>query len=146
MSGGSLDASLRQRIIAHFQGRCAYCRSPLLLLPGSETIDHIQPRAEAGAADEGNLCICCWWCNLRKGARISAVDPFTKRRARLYHPRRQRWSDHFTWNDDFTRLMGRTICGRATIVALDLNSDDFVTARKLWKLAGWHPTDVSVAE
>lgn len=139
MSGAAIDAELRRRIIAHFQGRCAYCRSPLMLFPGSETIDHILPRSESGADNEANLCVSCWRCNLRKADRVTAVDPLTRRRARLYHPRRQRWFDHFAWSEDFTRLIGRTICGRATIVALDLNTDDFVKARKLWVRAGWHP-------
>jgi hypothetical protein len=140
MSGEAIDPELRQRIVAHFQGRCAYCRSPLMLFPGSETIDHILPRAEAGPDDETNLCVSCWRCNLRKAARLTAVDPLSRRRARLFHPRRQRWSDHFTWNEDFTRLLGRTICGRATIVALDLNADEFVKARERWAKAGWHPS------
>lgn len=141
MSGGPIDADLRNRVVAHFQSRCAYCRSPLMLFPGSETIDHILPKAESGTDDESNLCVACWWCNLRKADRLTAVDPLTGRRTRLYHPRRQRWTDHFGWNADFTRLLGRTICGRATIAALDLNAREFLSARKRWLMAGWHPPE-----
>jgi hypothetical protein len=83
---------------------------------------------------------------LRKADRLTAVDPFTGRRARLFHPRRQKWAAHFTWNEDYSHLIGRTICARATIVALDLNSEDFVKARKLWKTAGWHPAEPVVNE
>ena len=34
----------------------------------------------------------------------------------------ERWSDHFTWSADGTRILGRTPCGRATVVCLQLNN------------------------
>lgn len=37
--------------------------------------------------------------------------------------------------------MGVTACGRATIVALRLNSNLAVIVRKNWVKAGWHPPD-----
>ncbi|MCZ8223494.1 MAG: hypothetical protein ACKPGT_17390 [Microcystis sp.] len=38
--------------------------------------------------------------------------------------------------------MGVTACGRATIVALRLNSNLAVIVRKNWVKAGWHPPDL----
>src|SRR5262245_36411990 len=55
-----------------------------------------------------------WPVFLRKEARRSAVDPDTGRRVPLFHPRRQRWSDHFRW-EGFT-IVGLTPTGRATVV------------------------------
>ena len=29
------------------------------------------------------------------------VDPASRTEANLFHPRQQRWNEHFTWNEDF---------------------------------------------
>jgi hypothetical protein len=56
---------------------------------------------------------------LHKADRIEALDPSTHLAAPLFHPRRQKWSDHFAW--DGFQLMGRTPTGNATITSLLLN-------------------------
>jgi hypothetical protein len=35
--------------------------------------------------------------------------------------------------------MGRTTCGRATIIALQLNNMIAIMVRREWVAAGWHP-------
>jgi hypothetical protein len=70
-----------------------------------------------------------------------ARDPMTGRRVRIFDPRRQRWSRHFLWSDDGTRVLGRTATGRATVVALQLNNVIAVTVRHEWVAIGWHPPD-----
>jgi len=62
----------------------------------------------------------------------------------LFNPRRQKWSDHFAWSDDGAKIIGLTACGRATIVALNLNNVLAVTVRKNWIQAGWYPPDFEV--
>ena len=37
----------------------------------------------------------------------------------LFHPRNDRWTDHFEWND--TVVVGRTAIGRATVELLAMN-------------------------
>jgi hypothetical protein len=108
-------------------------------LAGSLQIDHIIPRSDAGSDLATNLCCCCSWCNLRKGDRVFARDPDTNRRMRIFHPRKQRWSDHFRWTPKGTRIKGLTPCGRATIVALQLNHSEMLYSRRWWIKAGWHP-------
>jgi hypothetical protein len=56
---------------------------------------------------------------LRKEARRSAVDPTSGRKVALFHPRRQRWRDHFRWVG--VRILGLTPTGRATVSALRMN-------------------------
>lgn len=68
-----------------------------------------------------NLAFACAGCNTYKGAKPEAPDPITGDPARLFHPRRQLWHDHFRWNVDFTRVEGTTPCGRAAVAALKLN-------------------------
>jgi hypothetical protein len=57
----------------------------------------------------------------------------------VYNPRRQVWSEHFEWSRDGTQILGRTACGRATVIALRLNNLIAVTVRRHWVAAGWHP-------
>jgi HNH endonuclease len=139
MSPGRIGNELRSRIAVHFQHRCAYCRSPLSLFPGSQQLDHIFPTASGGTDDEENLCFCCPWCNTRKGDRISATDPVTRRKLKLFHPRQQPWPKHFAWSIDFLRIDGLTASGRATVDLLDMNNVELLHARSIWISAGWHP-------
>ena len=38
----------------------------------------------------------------------------------LYHPRRQRWPEHFQWSADGTKVTGLTATGRATFETLQM--------------------------
>jgi len=40
------------------------------------------------------------------------------------------------------RVVGLTAIGRATIVALKMNNEVIVDARRRWVSAGWHPPGV----
>ena len=94
----------------------------------------------AGGSDrESNLWLACRLCNNGKGAQTQALDPVTGRRVKLYNPRRQRWRAHFAWSEDGTRILGKTPCGRATVLALQLNNLIAVMVRREWVSAGWHP-------
>jgi geranylgeranyl pyrophosphate synthase len=57
----------------------------------------------------------------------------------LFNPRRQKWSRHFVWSEDGTLIIGKTACGRATVVALQLNNPIAVLVRQQWVAVGWHP-------
>jgi hypothetical protein len=48
----------------------------------------------------------------------------------LFHPRRDRWSDHFRWTRD-CRIRGRTPTGRATVLALGMNRPAVIAIRKM---------------
>ena len=106
---------------------------------GTLEIDHIIPKARSGTDDEENLWLACRMCNGFKGTQTHGRDHVTGRRTQLFNPRRQRWARHFMWSDDGTRIIGRTICGRATVVALRLNNVIAVMVRREWVSAGWHP-------
>jgi hypothetical protein len=57
----------------------------------------------------------------------------------LFHPLSQQWRDHFAWDESNTLIIGLTACGRATIIALKMNNEAVVRARRRWVEAGWHP-------
>ncbi len=53
--------------------------------------------------------------------------------------------EHFAWDAAATHLIGLTPIGRATVVALNLNYEVIVDARRRWVSAGWHPPASSEA-
>lgn len=118
--------------------RCAYCRSPMIVgIP--MVIEHIIPLVAGGASTPDNLCLSCYRCNEFKGSRTEAADPYDGQITLLFHPRRQRWRDHFAWYEHGAMLRGLTPCGRTTVEMLHLNNDWIVQARRIWMLIGLHP-------
>lgn len=139
MTGAASSAELRARIRNQAGNRCGYCQSHQDYLPWTLEIEHIIPLAKGGSDEEANLWMACHTCNLHKGVKTRASDPLTGRDIRLFNPRRQQWSRHFNWSADGTQIIGRTACGRATVVALNLNNLLAVTVKRNWVSAGWHP-------
>ena len=102
-------------------------------------IDPIVPIAKGGKNRLDNLCLACELCNQYKWTKADALDPETNASTLLYNPRQQEWSAHFTWSSDGTEIIGKTVCGRATVLALRLNTALSMTVRRHWVGAGWHP-------
>lgn len=59
----------------------------------------------------------------------------------MFHPRRERWADHFLW--DGPRAVGHSPVGRATLAALDLNALRRLRIREAEGLFGLFPPDES---
>jgi hypothetical protein len=128
----SISGSLRLKIEEHFQYKCAYCRMPASLVYAIMPIDHIQPKALGGTDDEENLCLSCPLCNTFKHDKAEDYDPETNTMVSLFHPRLQKWHEHFQWNtDDPAIIRGITASGRATLTALRINDDDALAFRRL---------------
>jgi hypothetical protein len=119
--------------------RCGYCLSPQRLVQGWLEVEHLVPTALGGPDTEDNLWLACRLCNNYKGVQTDGLDPDTGKRVPLFNPRRQRWSGHFAWSEDGTRVLGRTPIGRATALALQLNNVIAVMVRREWVAAGRHP-------
>lgn len=105
------------------------------------TLDHIVPEAQGGPTTFDNLCFACRRCNEFKGSSTQAHDPLTDEIVSLFHPRIQKWNDHFTWNASGTHMIGLTAIGRATVLALNMNNPVIVAARRRWVSVGWHPPE-----
>jgi HNH endonuclease len=136
---GPLSETLHAHVRAAAANRCGYCLAHQAYAPWTLEIEHIVPRAKGGTDDEANLWLACRSCNLFKSNQTHGTDPVTGRRARLFKPRQQRWRRHFRWSQDGVFIIGRTVTGRATVVALRLNNMVAVTVRRNWVAAGWHP-------
>ena len=134
-----VSEALRARVAAADHQRCAYCLTAEAITGLPLAIDHIQPIALGGETIFGNLCLACRSCNEFKTSQVSGIDPLTGDEAPLFHPRHERWGDHFEWSSDGARIEGLTPVGRATVTALRMNHAVVVAARTRWVMAGWHP-------
>ncbi|MDI6792579.1 MAG: HNH endonuclease signature motif containing protein [bacterium] len=108
-------------------------------VPWPLEIDHIVPKSKGGTNGEENLWLACRMCNFSKSNYTHGYDPLTGRRVRLFNPRKQRWKRHFHWSKDDVFIIGRTACGRATVVTLNLNNLVALTVRRNWIAVGWSP-------
>ena len=133
----SIPAPLRRLVRRRASYRCEYCRLAQIGQEATFHLDHIIPEADGGATVAANLALACVSCSLRKGSRQSAVDVQTGKRVALFHPRRDRWIEHFRW--DGLVLAGITAKGRATIDLLKLNRPSILAIREEEALRGRHP-------
>ncbi len=139
MSEAKQQIDARIRIQA--KNRCGYCLVPQKLISYKLEIEHLLPKFEGGSDEEENLWLACRQCNLSKGIKIHGFDAITFKREKIFNPRKQNWSEHFVWSKDETEIFGKTPCGRATVSALQLNSDLQRTAREFWRLTGIFPPE-----
>jgi hypothetical protein len=100
---------------------------PAFALPLPFQIDHIVAEKHGGQTVENNLALACPHCNRFKGPNIAGLDPESSEAIRLFHPRKDAWSEHFEW--DGARIVGRTAIGRATVYVLSMNADDLLLIR-----------------
>lgn len=134
-----ISLALRQQLAAQARYRCGYCHTQEAVSGVPLTVEHILPRAKGGSDDEDNLWLSCRLCNEAKGVQTHAIDPASAELAPLFNPRQQIWSEHFAWSDNGVEVIGCSPAGRATVVALSLNTEFRRRARELWVEVGWHP-------
>ncbi len=127
-----MPVGLYENVAARARHRCEYCHAPEIFFNHRFVVDHIVPRVFGGSDELDNLALACHACNGHKYQKQLILDLARKRHIRIYNPRRDRWGNHFRWNRNKTRLLGRTAIGRATIAALQINSERQIEARILW--------------
>ncbi len=125
-----MDASTRLNVRQRAGNRCEYCR--LRQQDEEENpfhTEHIIAKQHAGSDDLENLSLACSQCNAIKGPNLSSIDPDTGLLTRLFHPRQDRWEDHF--RRDGAYLLGLTDVGRTTAWLLRFNDADNLRQREL---------------
>ncbi len=115
---------------------CEYCRSPAAYSAAAFSMEHIVPRARGGETDVLNAAYCCQGCNNHKYTAIEGFDVVIGEVVPLFHPRLDRWQDHFAWNQDFTIILGITPTGCATVRQLQLNRPGLMNLRRVLNVAG----------
>jgi hypothetical protein len=130
---------LRRAVQQRASGRCEYCCFADYHAAEIFVCDHLVPICMKGKTVLPNLVYACPACNIFKGMAVSAIDPISRRRVRIYNPRRDRWKRHFRWSDDKLGILGRTASGRATFALLRMNRDQAANLRFVLLKAGVHP-------
>lgn len=124
-----VPAALRRLVRERAGERCEYCLLPEQLTLAAHWVDHVVAEKHGGQTEEANLALSCVLCNQHKGTDLTSIDPETGAITPLFHPRRDRWLDHF-------RLVGARIepvtpTGRVTVRLLQLNHPDRLEEREL---------------
>jgi len=140
MPNPNLTDRQKQAVKLRARGCCEYCQSQEAFSPAPFAVEHIIPRAADGSHNTTNLALSCSGCHGHKYQRTHWLDRITGKETPLFHPRHQKWRDHFEWNSDFTLMIGLTPTCRATIEALQVNRPGLVNLRRILFLAGKHPT------
>jgi hypothetical protein len=120
---------LRQEVAVRAKRRCEYCRLHEDNSYYTHEIDHIYAEKHGGETAADNLCIACFYCNRHKGSDLCSLDPETRSVVALFHPRRDKWRDHFRLNDDTGIIEPLTAHGRVTERVLRFNQNDLVLDR-----------------
>jgi 5-methylcytosine-specific restriction endonuclease McrA len=124
-----VSAALRRLVRERAGGRCEYCLIPETLTFATHWVDHIVAEKHGGQTHDSNLALACVLCNQHKGSDLTSIDPETGQITPLFHPRRDRWLEHFFLADG--TIGPRTATGRVTVRLLQLNSPDRIEERGL---------------
>lgn len=124
----AVDATLRRLVRERAENRCEYCGCHQDELPFvTFHVEHITARQHGGVDDESNLCLACHWCNFHKGPNLSTI--VDRELVPLFHPRLQRWDDHFVNLED--KIIGTTAIGRGAVELFNMNDEDRRELRRL---------------
>lgn len=129
---------LRRLVAARANFLCEYC-----LVHEDDTflgcqVDHIIAEKHGGLTVADNLSYACAFCNRAKGSDIGSLAPSSGEFTRFFHPRTDRWPDHFELHG--VMILPRTEIGEATIRILGLNQADRVLERETLQRIGRYPT------
>lgn len=130
-----IDAALRNLVRQRAGNRCEYCDTRQEQIPFAVLhIDHIVPKKHGGDDNPSNLALACHRCNFHKGPNLTGIDPESRNITSLFHPRNERWAEHFELQD--VTIVGLTPVGRATVQVLNMNAAERVQLRSELKARG----------
>lgn len=137
MGKAHIPKTLRDRVRLRAVGQCEYCKTPEMWQVATFHCDHCIPEREGGSTTYKNLAWACPRCNAAKAAETHATDPQTGQEVPPFNPRKDAWSEHFSWSTDGLRIVPMTPKGRATCERLQMNRTRIVKIRELLRRLGW---------
>jgi hypothetical protein len=137
MSKTYIPSVLRRLVYERANGCCEYCLIPDTFVLAMHQIDHIISEKHSGTTEANNLALSCALCNKHKGSDLASIDLETGQIVPLYHPRRDRWCEHFQLSG--AQFVPLTPIGGVTIRLLQLNRLDRVEERELLIAANMFP-------
>ncbi len=137
MSISYISVELRRLIGHRADHLCEYC-----LIHEDDTfwgceVDHIVSEKHGGPTTAGNLAYACLFCNRAKGSDIGSICWQSGEFSRFFHPRIDRWSDHFTLIG--VEIVPRTIIGEVTARILGFNHPDRLLERRTLQAVNRYP-------
>lgn len=122
-----MDDGPRSLVSSRASHRCEYCRLHEDDDAYSFHVEHIVAKKHGVGDETENLAFACHQCNLHKGPNLSGIDPDTGATVELFHPRRDSWTEYFTFQG--AHIVGLTARGRATVRVLNMNDPDRIRVR-----------------
>ena len=125
-----IPVAIRKHVRERANQACEYCliHEDDSLLPHEP--DHIIAVKHRGKSDEANLAWTCFTCNRSKASDLASIDLETEQLVRLFHPRNDRWEDHFEVQRN-GRILPLTDVGRVTEYLLKLNRPESIEIRRM---------------
>jgi hypothetical protein len=124
-----LDAALRELVRLRAAGFCEYCCISERFTLAEHEIDHVIAVKHGGSTVAENLALCCALCNRFKGSDIASIGPETGQLTPLFHPRADRWVDHYQIRNG--EILALTAKGRTTARLLRMNHPARIRERQL---------------
>jgi hypothetical protein len=131
MSKTYISVELRRLVFNRAANNCEYCLIPEAIALASHQVDHIIAEKHGGQTIAENLALSCSLCNQAKGSDVAAINLETGAIVRLYHPRLDRWVEHFQMDCSTGQILGISEIGRMTAQLLQINREASVVERKV---------------
>jgi len=138
--GGDISEALRREVAERAGHCCEYCLIHADHAGFRLQVDHIIGRKHGGSEATENLAYACVLCNRRKGSDVASVAGDGGEIVRLFHPRRDRWAEHFRL--DGYLILALSDIGVATAELLRFNVPERLAERGLLQSLGSYPTGV----
>lgn len=90
-----ISGALREAVKLRAKNCCEYCWSQEKFATQSFSVEHIRPVSKGGETFAENLALACQGCNNHKYNKTEEKDPVNGQSVSLYHPRLQKWQEHF---------------------------------------------------
>lgn len=132
-----MNDALRALVRRRAGDTCEYCRMPQAALLNLFQVEHVIAEQHGGPTRPDNLALACPHCNRHKGPNLAGLDPDTGQLTRLFHPRTDRWDEHFELSGHV--LVGRTAVGRTTVAVLRMNVPKHLSVRAALVFEGLFP-------
>jgi len=120
---------LRDQVAERAKFRCEYCFIHEDQAAFPLQVDHIISRKHGGTSNFDNLAYACVLCNRYKGSDVAAIDPISHEAIRLFHPRRDAWTDHFRITSGILEAL--TASARVNVRLLRIDAPERAAERAL---------------
>jgi hypothetical protein len=137
VSREATEGTLRRSVRARAHGRCEYCLIDEADAGLLHEIDYIISRKYGGSSTTSNLAFACYLCNRYKVSEAGSISPATGKYVPLFHPRQDRWEEHFRIAGPIIEPI--TATGATTIRRLRLNARVRVIERQMLQSLGRYP-------